>query len=151
MARPTDYTPELASKICSRLAQGISLRTVCKDDDMPSVVTVFNWFPKYPEFLNQYACAKQESADAMAEEILDLSDEALPLAQNADPKASNAIVQASRLRVDTRKWLMSKMKPKKYGDKLDMTSDGKALPTPLLYAIRNNNSNKEDSGTNKAN
>lgn len=129
--RPSEYTKAIGDKICSLLAQGVSLRTVCLADDMPDCSTVFRWLRQYEEFHKQYADAKQESADAMAEEILDLSDEAKTDAMTVDPKAAGAVVQAARLRVDTRKWLMSKMKPKKFGDKLDLTTDGKELPAPI--------------------
>jgi hypothetical protein len=103
------------------------LRTVCLAEDMPSKTTVFRWFREYKDFCDQYARAKEESADALFEETIDIADESLNEAHTADPKASGAVVQAMRLRVDTRKWMMSKMKPKKYGEKMDLTSDGKQI------------------------
>ncbi len=122
--RPSEYTQETADRICAELSQGISLRTVCKADDLPSAVTVFSWMRKYPEFLNQYTRAKEESADAMGEDILDISDNATNdyMEQN-DPdnpgyRVNGEHIQRSRLRVESRKWLMSKQKPKKYGDKI---------------------------------
>ena len=133
IGRPSTYTQEIADRICEQLAMGESLRTACKGDDMPSVATVFNWFRTYPEFLEQYARAKQESADAMAEEILDIADDGsndwmkVNYGETEFWKTNGEALQRSRLRVDTRKWLMSKMKPKKYGEKIDMTSDGKAI------------------------
>lgn len=127
VGRPEKYTQDLADKVCHRIAEGYSMRTVCKPDDMPGLTTVFKWIRTKEEFAKQYARATEERTEAMAEETIDISDDSLPLAQQADPKASGAIVQAQRLRVDTRKWLMSKMKPKKYGDKVDVTSDGKAI------------------------
>ena len=145
MARPSDYTKELADKICSQLSEGISLRTVCLADDMPDKSTVFRWLRENKEFQDQYARAKEESADAMSEEILDISDESLDVIKKGAEKKSSALAQAQRLRVDTRKWIMSKMKPKKYGDKLDVTSGNK--PIPLLNVLRNNDSGKENSGT----
>lgn len=135
--RPSEYTQEIADKICEQLAIGTSLRTVCLADEMPAIRTVFNWFRTYPDFLQQYARAKEESADAMSEEILDIADDGsndLMTIQkgNVEYEVENKeVVNRSRLRVDTRKWIMSKMKPKKYGDKLDLTSDGKALPAPI--------------------
>ena len=125
VGRPTKYTQELADTICEQLALGYSLRTGCKGDGIPDVKTIFSWFRAHPEFIQQYARAKQESADAMAEDIVDISDE--PIEFLADGKANNAAVQRNRLRVDTRKWLMAKMKPKKYGEKLDITTDGEKL------------------------
>jgi hypothetical protein len=131
--RPTKYSQELAIKLCAQLAVGKSLRTVCLASDMPDVSTVFDWIHKYEDFAKQYARAKEESADALFEETIDIADDSLTIAQSVsdNPKLAGSLVQAQRLRVDTRKWMMSKMKPKKYGDKLDLTSDGKALPTPI--------------------
>lgn len=131
--RPSSYTQEIADKICEELSLGKSLRTVCKLDDMPSVATIFNWFRTYPQFLEQYARAKQESADAMADEILDISDDGVNdwmerhYGEHVAWVTNGEALQRSKLRVDTRKWLMSKMKPKKYGEKMDVTSDGKAI------------------------
>lgn len=145
IGRPTKYSQQLADKICSKLSRGVSLRTVCKAEDMPSTETVFSWFRKYKEFSDQYARAKEESADALFEETIDIADESLDDAKIfSDSKGGSAIVNAYRLKVDTRKWMMSKMKPKKYGDKLDMTTNGKDLPTPILNGIiSSNDSNKE--------
>lgn len=136
--RPTIYTQELANRVCEELALGKSLRTVCTPDDMPAIRTVFNWFNTKEGFVQQYARAKQEAADAMAEEILDISDD------SSNDKYEDAkgnirtdweVVGRSKLRIDTRKWLMSKMKPKRYGDKLDITSGDKPLPTPIYGGL----------------
>jgi len=135
MARPTKYTPELGSKICSELAQGKSLRKVCKKgNSLPCIATIFNWFREYPEFLEQYEKAKEESSDFLVEEMLDIADQ-------SDLKES---AQRSRLRVDTRKWAASKLKPKKYGDKLDVTSGNEKLPTPII-SINNDPLRPDDS------
>ena len=117
IGRPTDYTEDLSDRICSELANGNSLRTVCRADDMPDRTTVFRWIRTIPDFQHHYADAKQEAADAMGEDILDIADE------TTDKDGH----QRNRLRVDTRKWLMSKHKPKKYGDKIDMTSGDKPI------------------------
>lgn len=95
---------------------------------MPDKSTVFLWLREIEGFSDQYARAKEEAADALFEETQDIADETISIAQSAgDPKLASALVQAQRLRVDTRKWMSSKMKPKKYGDKVDVTSDGKAI------------------------
>lgn len=138
--RPSKYSQELADKLCEGLALGKSLRTVCKSDDMPSVVTVFSWMRKHPEFLNQYTRAKEESADAMADEMLDISDNGsndwmqVHKGNYEGWQVNGEAIQRSRLRVETRKWLMAKMKPKKYGDAIDVTSGGEKI-TPLLNAV----------------
>lgn len=137
MGRPSRYNNKIVVKICAELAKGRSLRTVCSIEGMPSLDTVFNWIHKYPEFSERYARAKQEAADAMAEEILDISDDGKNDWMEkhfGNQKAwveNGEALQRSRLRVDTRKWLMAKMKPKRYGETLDVTSGGEKLPTPI--------------------
>ena len=130
--RPSEFTQKIADSICNEIATGKSLRTVCKEEDMPSMTTVFNWFSRYPKFVEQYARACQERTEAQHEELLAFGDEALLEAKSADPKASGAVVQAVRLKSDNLKWSMSKMKPKKYGDKVDVTSDGKAIKGNMI-------------------
>ncbi len=131
--RPSEYTQEIADSICEELALGKSLRTVCASDDMPAIKTVFNWFRAYPEFLQQYARAKQESADAMGEDALYISDTPqvgivrTVKADGSVEEREEDMLGHRRLQVETRKWLMAKMKPKKYGDKIDVTSDGEKI------------------------
>ncbi len=134
VGRPTNYAPSLVEIICEKLSEGYSLRSVCEEKDMPAASTVFKWLRIYPEFVEQYARAKQESADAMAEDILDIADNAtydwmdIQLQSGGIKEIpDNEVIQRSKLRVETRKWIMAKMKPKKYGDKVDITSAGKAI------------------------
>lgn len=136
VGRPAIYTPELASKLCSHLSMGKSLRTSCKHEGMPSIMTVYNWLSRHPEFIEQYTRAKEESAEALAEDMLDIADES-PIAVEKDKdgnvvgtKLDSAGVARNRLRVETRKWVASKLKPKKYGDhaKLELTGkDGGSI------------------------
>jgi len=114
VGRPSKYSQELADRICSELAEGISLRAICKPDDMPHKATVFRWLRTHDEFRDQYAKAKEESADALLEDMLYIADD------------GTEDVQRSRLRVDVRKWAASKLKPKKYGDtsQLQLTGAG---------------------------
>lgn len=142
VGRPTDYTQELADKICAQLAQGDSMRTVCVADDMPAMTTMFRWLREKPEFKQQYEKAKEEAADALAEDMLDIADDAsndwMVVHRKDDSEGwqlNGEHVQRSRLRIDTRKWIAAKLKPKKYGDKLDMTTNGKDLPTPILGGL----------------
>ncbi len=150
--RPSKYTQSLATELCKKLARGESLRTACKDKKMPDAATVFAWMHKHPEFLKQYEEAKHEAADALAEEILDIADDAtndwmeVETSKGTKMVLNTEHVQRSRLRIDTRKWIMAKMKPKRYGEKVDVTTNGKDLPTPImaLNAIPQNNSDAED-------
>lgn len=127
--RPTDYTEELAIEICSQLAEGKSLRSVCKAANMPDKSTVFTWLRKYETFSDQYARAKQESADAMAEDVLDIADDGtndymtITKGDKQYEVVNGEAIQRARLRVDTRKFLMAKMKPKRYGEHIDLTNE----------------------------
>lgn len=104
----------------------MSLRKVCERDDMPNKITVLRWLRDDKEFCAQYTRAKEDSADSLADDIQDLADDVLK--GKYDP-------QAARVAGDLKKWSASKLKPKKYGDKLDLTSDGEKLPTPLLGGL----------------
>lgn len=124
--RPTIYTPEIADEICKRLSFGESLRAICRDEGMPNEATVRMWALDDKEgFYTQYARARELQAMRWAEEVLEISDEPPPI--TGEGKIDGAGVQHQRLRVDSRKWLLSKVLPKVYGDKIDVTSNGKGV------------------------
>lgn len=126
MGRPTLYSAELAAAICEQIALGYSMRTVCKADDMPSMASVFKWLRENDDFSKQYARACEERTEAMAEDLLDIADDGTNdyfETEDGKQQYNGDSIQRSKLRVDTRKWLMAKMKPKKYGDKLDLNSE----------------------------
>lgn len=131
IGRPSSYTQEIADQICALLSEGKSLRSICKAESMPSAVTVFAWLRKHEGFLKQYEKAKEESADALADEMLDIADEASNDwmedhdKDNPGYRLNGEAIGRSRLRVDTRKWIASKLKPKKYGDKVQTELTGK--------------------------
>lgn len=108
MGRPTDYSPELAGRICNLLAEGKSLREICDADDMPSRETVRRWRNSNEEFRGQYALAREEQADTGFDELVELSDSATP-----------DTVNVVRLQIETRKWAYAKLKPGTYGERLD--------------------------------
>lgn len=123
--RPSKYTNSLAIKICERIAEGESLRTIVKDDDMPSASTIFRWLldKKHKEFWEQYEKARNVQAEMMFEELLEIADDASndwmerQLADKVIEVVDTEHIQRSRLRVDTRKWYLSKVVPKKFADK----------------------------------
>jgi hypothetical protein len=136
--RPTKYTRKLGTEICKRIAQGETVRSIGADEKMPSAATIYNWLldEDKKEFLEQYEAAKNIQAELMFEELLEIADESSTVIIG-DDKSDGARVQANRLRVDTRKWYLSKVLPKKFGDKLDMTTNHKDLPvsTPTIINI----------------
>ena len=95
---------------------------------MPNRSSVHKWLAENKDFSDQYARAKDNQADTLADELIYIAD-------NAED------VQKARLQVDTRKWVASKLKPKKYGDKLDMTSGGDKIETnTIVFADFRNDS-----------
>jgi hypothetical protein len=126
MGRPSDYTPEMADKICELLADGQSLRMICAAEDMPSTAAVCRWLGKHSEFREQYARAREAQADSLFDEILEIADngendwmertgrsgESLGWVENGEA------LRRSQLRVEARKWIAGKLKPKKYGEKV---------------------------------
>lgn len=122
--RPTKYTDELAAEICERIMNGESLRSIVQDDHMPNRSSVHKWLAEIKDFSDQYVKAKDNQADTLADEIMYIAD-------NADD------VQKARLQVDTRKWIASKLKPKKYGEKLDIDAKVEQV-TPILGGTSKN-------------
>lgn len=137
--RPCEYTQDKADYICQELVEGRSLRSICKEESMPCIATVFSWFRQKPEFLKQYEKAKEEQADSLAEEMLDIADDGTNdwmEKRNAEGEVvgwtiNGEHVQRSRLRLDARKWIASKLKPKKYGERLSVGGDENAPPVKV--------------------
>jgi hypothetical protein len=121
---PNPSTPQIKARICLEIAEGKSLRNICLADDMPALETVRVWLALDAEFSVQYARAREEQADYYADEIIEIAD----TAEDAN---------LARLRIDARKWKASKLRPKKYGEKLDLTSeDGSMSPKPGIDASK---------------
>lgn len=108
-----EFSQDLFDEICDRIAEGESLRVICKDPDMPSKSNVFVWLKNDEQLQDQYARAREAQADAYFDEIVDIADKS---------KAEN--VQQARLRIDARKWAAGKLRPKKYGDKNQIEMSG---------------------------
>lgn len=125
VGRPSSYNKDTAAEICARLVNGESLRSVCRDPRMPDVKTVYLWLQQNEEFLHQYTQAKEDQADTLQEDILDIAD-TLPdqvVDKEGIARVDAAYVNWMRLRVDSRKWIASKLKPKKYGDRQILAGD----------------------------
>lgn len=131
--KPSSYTPEMGERICAELADGKSLRAVCRAPGMPGEATVRAWvMDDVGGFAAHYARARDLGVDAMADEILDISADGSG-DKGADGKVDNENVQRSRLRVDTLKWYVSKLAPKRYGDRVTNEIVG-ANGQPLIPA-----------------
>lgn len=132
MGRPTIYTEAMRDEICSRLAEGDSLRKICQDEHIATVGTVCRWLAEFADFSEQYAKAREAQAERMADELLEIADQA-PEIHPITGARDGASVQHQRLRIDTRKWVAAKLLPKKYGDKLEL---GGEVKVGVAEAIR---------------
>lgn len=121
MGRPSKYTKELADKICERLSYGRGLRSICRDKDIPvKESTVRAWCVKNINgFYAQYTRARKIGVDAWVDDIIEIADDGTNdyyEDSKGNLKFDQENVNRSRLRVDTRKWIMAKLNPEKYGD-----------------------------------
>lgn len=130
-----EFSQEIADKICEALStSSISLRKLCESPDLPGQTTVFKWLNSYPEFAKQYARAREAQADFIADEILEIADKSRMGIKTVVKETHTEItegdmVDRSRLMIDARKWRAGKLAPKKYGDKIDLTSDNQRIST----------------------
>ena len=120
------YSQDKADALCSALGSGLSLRKACEAEGMPDPSTVLRWAEQNPEFAQQYAGARARGYQLLADEIIDISDDAEGDVVDTEhgPKVDAERVARSKLRVDSRKWMLSKMLPKVYGDKLTQEHTG---------------------------
>ena len=121
---------KIFNDICDLIINGKSLRTALKIIDNPiSGSTFFEWIRFDGEKSKQYARATEERAELMFEDMFDIADDSTDdfIQTEGGRKLNSENIQRSKLRVDTRRWALSKMQPKKYGDKLDITSDGEKI------------------------
>lgn len=125
--RPAKYGAETRIEICKRIANGESLTAICKDEHMPYKDQVLDWLFDEPEFSTQYARAREAQAEHYLDEIIQIADDSV-LDTEINPESGNEVtnhdvIQRAKLRVDTRKWAMSKLAPKKYGDRITHGGD----------------------------
>jgi hypothetical protein len=127
---PMKYTNAIAEAICERIADGESLRTICSDDKMPSKTSVFRWLIDNEIFRDQYARARETQADAIFDDILSIADDGRNdwMERNFGEETrwveNGEALRRSALRIDARKWMAGKLRPKKYGEKIDIEHSG---------------------------
>jgi hypothetical protein len=122
-----EYTLEFATAICARLADGESLKTICAAEGMPDRSTVYRWLSTRPDFLTMYRAAREEHADAEFDRLTDLVNEEPK--RDANGRVDLGWVQQQRLKVDTLKWQLARMAPKKYSERFEVTG---AEGVPLM-------------------
>jgi hypothetical protein len=137
--RPSKFTQEIADTICEEIATSSkSLKTICEKEGMPAVRTVLHWLSEGEKtgatedlklFLHSYTRARDAQADFLAEEILEIADDGsndfmtITKGDKTYEVENKEVTNRSRLRVDARKWIASKLKPKKYSERIDLNVD----------------------------
>jgi hypothetical protein len=132
----------LIAEVCSRVADGETIRQISRDEHMPHAATLYRALGKPSNFCDQYAIAKEAQLTRWEDELIEIADDGSNdwikregEAGRIEVLANGEHMQRSRLRVDTRKWVMSKRAPKKYGDRVTNEHTGKdgepLIPPPL--------------------
>ena len=115
------YPESIRLEICERIAKGESMVSICASEGMPVQSVVYSWLTVDSDFAERYARAREQQAEHYLDEIIAISDDVTLdeiIDGEGNPRTNHEAIQRSRLKVDTRKWAMSKLAPKKYGDKI---------------------------------
>jgi hypothetical protein len=141
VGRPSTITKEVEEKICEVIATS--------DKGVDKLAEIYAWFPRHKElnnhlnkpenkeFATKYARAREDRADYLAQQILEISDNASNdiIEGEFGQIANGAAVQRARLMVDSRKWIASKLAPKKYGDKIQNEISGELGIKPITGIV----------------
>jgi len=130
MTGVTKYTDKMALIICDRIANGESLKSICQDEDIPARSTVFKWLAENKTFSDMYARAREEQADTIFDEIIEIADDGRNdwMERRGEEDAgwvtNGENIQRAKLRIDARKWMAAKLRPKKYGERQEIEHSG---------------------------
>lgn len=130
------FTHDTFDRICNRIANSSDgLVKICKEHNV-STVAFYSWLQQDAELLNKYTRAREDQADFLADEILEIAGKELKteiefIGDQGSSTTTQDNVQRSRLMIETRKWLAMKLKPKKYGDKLDIEMQNKIITVEI--------------------
>ena len=139
MAYSDKEKSKLIDSICLEIERGESVRSILKSEDTPDPTTFYKWIDEDEEKSKQYARACEARADLMFEDILHIADDSSKDTKTVDISGASVEVldsehvQRSKIRIDTRRWMLGKLQPKKYGDKLDLTTGGKSFEQPHIH------------------
>ncbi|MBB2840614.1 UNVERIFIED_ORG: hypothetical protein GGE64_004390 [Rhizobium etli] len=129
MGRPTKFSQALAEKICDRIADRESLRSICRDEAMPAKSTVLSWLADEDKaaFRARYALAREILADGFVDELVEIADDSSndwiekknAAGETTGWQENGEAIRRSQLRIATRQWVAEKLRPKKYGAKVE--------------------------------
>jgi len=124
MAYSKENIEKIFKEIISDIESGLSLRKSLNKKGRPSNEVFYKWIDSNEDKVKLYARACESRADSIFEEILEISNHT---EEDHTPFTGSNVIQRDKLKIDARKWMLSKMNPKKYGDKIDHTTDGEKI------------------------
>lgn len=143
---PIEWTPE-KKEVCIDVVltlmaeEGRSLSDILRnEEDMPAMKTWYEWIKEDKDLSNNYARACEIRAELIFDEMFKIADNTVRdyiEDEDGNEIVNHEVINRSRLRIDTRKWALSKMMPKKYGDKIDVTSNGETVNIPVIEWVKN--------------
>jgi hypothetical protein len=128
------YSTVIADEVCALVAEGKSLRQITELPGMPSRRAVQYWLTRFPDFKEKYECAMMLCAEFWAHEIIEISDDSAGdyvITEDGRRVVDHENINRSRLKVDSRKWLLSKLLPKRYGDRIQADMNVAVEPETL--------------------
>lgn len=149
--RPTNYRDSIARAICIRLMLGESLNSICKRKEYPGRVTVYTWLLKHEEFANKYRQAREMQQEHYLDEIVDIADDSSEDWEEKDsgPALNRDHVSRSKLRIDTRRWIMERLAARKYGSPKPVEEDKKSesIQKVQIEVVNANQSNSDEASS----
>ena len=134
MGKSKDNKSVLIQNTLKEITEGKSLRAACLMFDVP-LTTMNGWLGETKELIEQYTCARDNRSDKIFEEVLTIADDSSSdtiSSEDGGGSFNHEFAARSKIRIDARKWMLGKMQPKKYGDKLDVTSDGEKMEQNII-------------------
>ncbi len=143
--RPTKYTKALGEDICFHLMMSETLRQISRDESMPDKATIMRWVIKHEEFRDLYVKALEMRMHFWADDIVEIADDGSNDWMEKELEGGHIIevenkevIARSRLRVDVRKWLMVKLAPRTYGERLEVDNKGKVTTEHVHIYVPDN-------------
>jgi hypothetical protein len=130
MAYSQEQIDTLFDLICERVSNGESISEILRNDDMPVRTTFYKWLVSSKEKMDKYARASELRAEYLFDEIFKIADDKqndFTTLEDGTRVINHDAINRNRLQVDTRKWALCHMNPKKYGEKKDITSGGEKI------------------------
>ena len=126
----------IKNEVINRISNGESLLNICRDDKMPCRDTIFEWLSRDKEFSDKYDRAREIRADRIFDEILEIADDSSDDYVKGDEGEivlNREAIERAKLKIDARKWILAKMVPKKYSEKMELEHSGSVTLPGFMF------------------